>query len=208
MRETLQTHVDGMRSFVRQQLGRLPWVMGILFVVCSAAGYVIFALNPSLTNELMKTINEMFSQAGVMDESGGISFFGILLNNWFAMLFSVLYGFLPFVFLPVLSILSNAILLGAMAAYYTISGLSLTLFFAGILPHGIFEIPALLLAVSMGVALCRNIIRRITHSPKGVPMAEFLTGLLQTMLLLIFPLILVAAAVESFITPALLQFFL
>ena len=205
MRETLQIHVSGMRSFVREQLGKLPWIMGILFVVCSAAGYVIFALNPSLTNELMKAIMDMFAQSGVMDEAGGVSFFGILLNNWFAMLFSVLYGFLPFVFLPVLSIISNAILIGAMAAYYTISGLSLTLFFAGIVPHGIFEIPALLLVVSMGVALCRNIIRRITHSPKGVPMVDFLTGLLQTMLLLVFPLILVAAVVESFITPALLQ---
>ena len=205
MREMLQTHVDGMRSFVHQQLGKLPWIMGILFVVCSAAGYVVFALNPSLTNELMKTVTEIFTQSGVISESGGISFFGILLNNWFAMLFSVLYGFLPFVFLPVLSIITNAVLLGAMAAYYTISGLPLTLFFAGILPHGIFEIPALLLAVSMGVALCRNIIRLITRSARAVPMVEFLTGLLQTMLLLIFPLILLAAAVESFITPALLQ---
>ncbi len=205
MKETLQTHVDGMRSFVHQQLGKLPWIMGILFVVCSAAGYVVFALNPSLTNELMKAVTEIFAQSGVVSESGGISFFGILLNNWFAMLFSVLYGFLPFVFLPVLSIITNAVLVGAMAAYYTISGLPLTLFFAGILPHGIFEIPALLLAVSMGVALCRNIIRLITRSARAVPMVEFLTGLLQTMLLLIFPLILLAAAVESFITPALLQ---
>lgn len=205
MRETLQTHVDGMRSFVHQQLGKLPWIMGILFVVCSAAGYVVFALNPSLTNELMKAVTEIFAQSGVVSESGGISFLGILLNNWFAMLFSVLYGFLPFVFLPVLSIITNAVLVGAMAAYYTISGLPLTLFFAGILPHGIFEIPALLLAVSMGVALCRNIIRLITRSARAVPMVEFLTGLLQTMLLLIFPLILLAAAVESFITPALLQ---
>lgn len=205
MRETLQTHVDGMRSFVHQQLGKLPWIMGILFVVCSAAGYVVFALNPSLTNELMKAVTEIFAQSGVVSESGGISFLGILLNNWFAMLFSVLYGFLPFVFLPVLSIITNAVLVGAMAAYYTISSLPLTLFFAGILPHGIFEIPALLLAVSMGVALCRNIIRLITRSARAVPMVEFLTGLLQTMLLLIFPLILLAAAVESFITPALLQ---
>ena len=205
MRETLQTHVDGMRSFVHQQLGKLPWIMGILFVVCSAAGYVVFALNPSLTNELMKAVTEIFAQSGVVSESGGISFLGILLNNWFAMLFSVLYGFLPFVFLPVLSIITNAVLVGAMAAYYTISGLPLPLFFAGILPHGIFEIPALLLAVSMGVALCRNIIRLITRSARAVPMVEFLTGLLQTMLLLIFPLILLAAAVESFITPALLQ---
>ena len=205
MRETLQTHVDGMRSFVHQQLGKLPWIMGILFVVCSAAGYVVFALNPSLTNELMKAVTEIFAQSGVVSESGGISFLGILLNNWFAMLFSVLYGFLPFVFLPVLSIITNAVLVGAMAAYYTISSLPLTLFFAVFLPHGLFEIPALLLAVSMGVALCRNIIRLITRSARAVPMVEFLTGLLQTMLLLIFPLILLAAAVESFITPALLQ---
>ena len=205
MRETLQLHVEGMRTFVREQLGRLPWVMGILFVVCCAGGYVVFALNPTITKELMVTVNEMFFQAGVLDESGSVSFFGILLNNWFAMLFSVLYGFLPFIFLPVLTVVSNGLLIGAVAAFYTINGVSLALFFAGIVPHGIFEIPALLLAVSMGVALCRNLIRMIIRSTKAMPMVEFLTGLLQTMLLLIFPLILVAAAVEAFLTPAILQ---
>lgn len=208
MRESLHTHVGGMRSFVREQLGKMPWIMGILFVVCDAAGYVVFALNPSITKELMETISEMFAQAGVVDESGSVSFFGILLNNWFAMLFSVLYGFLPFVFLPVLSVVSNGLLIGAVAAFYTISGASLTLFFAGIVPHGIFEIPALLLSVSMGVALCRNLVRLITRSPRAVPLVEFFTGLLQTMLLLIFPLILVAAAVEAFVTPAILQMLL
>ncbi len=208
MRESLHMHMGGMRSFVRDQLGKLPWIMGILFVVCIATGYVVFALIPSIPKELMKTISEMFAQAGVVSASGTVSFFGILLNNWFAMLFSVLYGFLPFVFLPVLAVVSNGLLLGAVAAFYTISGTSLTLFFAGILPHGIFEIPALLLAVSMGVALCRNLIRLITHSPRAVPLVEFLTGLLQTMLLLIFPLILAAAAVEAFVTPAILQMLL
>ena len=208
MRETLQLHIDGMRSFVRQQLGKLPWIMGILFVVCTAAGYVVFALNPSITKKLVNTVTEVYAQSGVIDESGAISFFGILLNNWFAMLFSVLYGLLPFVFLPVLAVVSNGLLVGAMAAYYTINGLSLTLFLAGILPHGIFEIPALLLAVSLGAALCRNLIWTITRSKKAVPMVEFFTGILQTMLLLIFPLILVAAAVESFVTPAILQMLL
>ena len=41
MRETLQLHVEGMRTFVREQLGRLPWIMGILFVVCCAGGYAL-----------------------------------------------------------------------------------------------------------------------------------------------------------------------
>ena len=43
----------------------------------------------------------MVEDAGIMDSDGNISPFGLLTNNWTAMLLAVVYGFVPFLFLPV-----------------------------------------------------------------------------------------------------------
>ena len=204
----LQSQLQGMRSFVRRDLGRLPWGMAVAFVAACTVSYLVYVMNPGFTAAIMDSILGMFMDAGVMNESGGLSFVGLLLNNWMAMLFCVLYGFIPFLYLPVLVLLSNAVVLGLLGAFYTISGIPFSVFLAALLPHGIFEIPALILAAAMGAALCRNIFRILFRKHNAVPMVEFLIGLLQTMLLLIFPLILCAAAVETFITPMVVNLFL
>ena len=208
MMETLQSHLESGRAFRREQLGKLPWILGAVFAAVALFTFVGCMSDRETTALIVQTIQEMFLSGGVVDETGTISFFGILLNNWFAMVFCVLYGFLPYLYLPVLAIISNGALLGVLAAWYVIQDVPLTVYAVGILPHGVFELPALFLAAACGFALCRNIIRRITKNPRSLPMVEFLIGLLQTMLLVIFPLVLVAAAIETWVTPVLMSLFL
>ena len=124
------------------------------------------------------------------------------------MVFTILYGFVPFLFLPVVSALSNAAVIGALAAYYRLNQLPMAVFFAGIVPHGIFEIPALVLAVTLGFLLCRNVARIILRSGRAVPMVDLLANILRTMLFVIFPLLLIAALIECYITPAIMSMFL
>lgn len=208
MMETLQFHLENGRTFRREQLGKLPWILGAVFIAVAFLSFVGCMSDRETTETIIKTMQEMFLSGGVVDESGSISFFGILLNNWFAMVFCVLYGFLPYLFLPVVAIVSNGAMLGVLAAWYVMQNLPLSVYAIGILPHGIFELPALFLATACGFALCRNIVRRITKNPNSLPMVEFLIGLLQTMLLVIFPLVLIAAAIETWVTPMLMSLFL
>ena len=204
MMESLQSHFRDMRDFCRGQLGRLPLWTGLGFLAAAAGMFALCMADRETTATLVGSLMEMMSDSGAIDSTGAISFFGVLLNNWFAMLFSVLYGFLPFLFLPLLAIVSNGAVLGLLAAWYVIQDIPLSVYVMAILPHGVFELPALFLAVSLGVALCRNLVRSITKSPKAMPMIPFFTGVLQTMLLLVFPLVLAAAVVETWVTPALL----
>ena len=204
MMESLQAHFRDLRTFRKEQLGRLPLWTAIGFFLAALGMFALCMANREATESLVGAITSMMTDSGAIDSSGSISFFGVLLNNWFAMLFCVLYGFLPFLFLPVLAILSNGAVLGILAAWYVIQGIPFSVYVMAILPHGIFELPALFLAVSLGIALCRNLVRIITKSPRAMPMVAFLTGALQTMLLLIFPLVLIAAVVETWVTPALL----
>ena len=136
-----------------------------------------------------------------ISETGTLSLIDLLLNNWMAILMCVVYGFIPFLFLPVLILFSNAYLVGVMGAYYHINGIPMLVFFAGILPHGIFELPALVIAAAMGFILCLTLVKKLLHTPNTPPMKELASDTLRTLLLVVFPLLLCAAVVEAYITP-------
>lgn len=171
-------------------------------------GFVVGSLSPETVNTVLEQFMAMVEDAGIMDSDGNISPFGLLTNNWSAMLLAVVYGFVPFLFLPAISIVSNGLLIGLLAAWYHSNGISMGLYLAGILPHGIFELPALVIAAACGVCLCRNMSRIVTSSPRRVPMVELLSNLLRVLLFLVMPMTVVAAFLEAYVTPIVMALFL
>lgn len=204
----MNEHLTELRSFLGKDLRRLPLLFAGVFLLFCLIGYAVCSASPQLTEALVDYFNQMISDSGLADEAGNISFVGMLMNNWFAMVFTVLYGFLPFLFLPVVSAAANAVIIGALAAFYRLNQIPMAVFFAGIVPHGIFEIPALVLSVSLGFLLCRNLVRIILHSDRALPMVDLLANILRTMLFVIFPLLLIAALIECYITPGIMNLFL
>lgn len=173
-----------------------------------ALGFAIGTLSPETVNTVLEQFMAMVADTGIMDSTGNLSPFGLLTNNWSAMLVAVLYGFVPFLYLPAISIISNGILIGLLASWYHSSGISMSLYLAGILPHGIFELTALVISVSCGVCLCRNMGRIVTSSPRRVPMVELLSDLLRVLLFLVMPMTVAAAFLEAYVTPIVMELFL
>ncbi len=171
-------------------------------------GFVVGSLSPETVNTVLEQFMAMVEDAGIMDSDGNISPFGLLTNNWSAMLLAVVYGFVPFLFLPAISIVSNGLLIGLLAAWYHSNGISMGLYLAGILPHGIFELPALVIAATCGVCLCRNMGRIVTSSPQRVPMVDLLSSLLRVLLFLVMPMTVLAAFLEAYVTPIVMALFL
>ena len=97
----------------------------------------------------------------------------------------------------------NAIRLGKVASWVPGQWL---LRAAGILPHGIFELPALCLSLAAGLCLCQNINRYIRKNEKGI-MKPLLLNILRVTGLVVIPLLVVAAIMESYVTPAVMQLF-
>ena len=128
-------------------------------------------------------------------------------NNLRAMVLSVLYGFIPFIYLPALSLGVNALLLGLFAAYFLNNGISMLAYLGGILPHGIFELPALVISLACGIYLCSRINQYVRKNTRGI-MAPTLKNIVRVLALTVLPLLAVAAAVEAYVTPAVMQFFL
>ena len=172
-----------------------------------AIGFGIGLIYTDVIDTALEFFLEKVEESGVLQEDGNIALFALLANNWKAMLISAAYGFLPFVFLPVLSLVSNGLLIGVMGALYQSNGMSILVFLAGILPHGIFELPALILSIACGVYLCSNMGRLILGNAKRLHTVPLLCDLLRVMLLLVAPMTVVASVIEVYLTPVILAWF-
>jgi len=203
---SIREHLAQLRDFWAARSPRLFVLLSAAFLGIGIGSYVVCVSNPELTEEIVAYLQEIVAKA--LDSEGNISFWSLLYNNWIAMCCAVFYGVIPFLFLPAVSLVTNATILGAMAAYYKISGISLVVFFAGILPHGILEIPALLLSIMLGIMLCSNVILFFFRSSKRMPFSEFMANVFRTLLFVIFPLLLLAALIEAYITPVFMSMFM
>lgn len=159
--------------------------------------------NPQVLQELWNQVSAMFEQKEIV-EGGEISLISLFFNNVEAGAYSIGLGIIPFLFLPIYSLLVNSMVVGVMGSMMFVSGLGIVPFLAGILPHGIFEIPALVLGISLGIRLCITTIKLIFR--KTYP-GEFFLNLKGTVRIFFFwmvPLFAVAAVIETYITPLLL----
>lgn len=138
-------------AFLRGPLAVYLKNTAITFAVIALVFYGTCLFLPNVRDSLLSYIQNIVDSAAIATEAGGFSALRILENNLRAAAFSVLYGIIPFLFIPALPIGLNAAVLGAMAASYQIKGLSLLLYAAALIPHGIFEFPALFIAFASGL---------------------------------------------------------
>ena len=136
-----------LRKFLAGGFRRTLGYCALGFVATLLLGAGIGMALPEEAARMMNDFMEQAAQSGVVTEEGELSVFALLMNNWRAMLISAAYGFVPFLFLPVISLVTNGALLGMLAALFVSQGTSLLVYLAGILPHGIFEIPALVFSL-------------------------------------------------------------
>jgi stage II sporulation protein M len=124
----------------------------------------------------------------------------IFLNNAIKA-FLVVVGGLVFGLFPVIFLLANGAALGFVLSVSVQSRGALAALLA-ILPHGIFELPAIFLATSMGLLLGSRAIRKLSGSGETTIRGE-LTAALKFFMRIIVPLLVIAALVESFLTSVL-----
>lgn len=171
------------------------------FVILVLLGFLTCQLRPDIQEKITEFILSIFSAADIYTEDGGISAAGLFANNIRACFTSILYGLMPFLYFPALSLGINAMILGVMASYYVSHGYSIVLYLAALLPHGIFELPALVLGIACGLYLCRHVSAQLLNPREIPPFSLCLIRIAQVFLLLITPLLAFAALAEAYLTP-------
>lgn len=199
----MKKQLRALGDFWREEYGRWVGMTAVAFLVLVVLSYIAGRLFPKIPAAILTYFNEVVADSGIVRDDGSFSALALFGNNLRAMVLSTLYGFIPFLYLPALSMGVNAILLGMVAS--SVNGQWLLLA-AGILPHGIFELPALCLSLAAGLCLCQNINRYIRKNEKGL-MKPLLLNILRVTGLVVIPLLVVAAIMESYVTPAVMQLF-
>ena len=124
------------------------------FAVLAVLGFAAGMLFPDAAQQLLDRFAAQLEQLGLSSNVPQSQMMATLFfNNVTASLLSMLYGLIPFVPLSALALGTNALLLGAFAALYQHHGIGLGVYFIGILPHGIFELPALILSAKGAMCL-------------------------------------------------------
>jgi stage II sporulation protein M len=78
----------------------------------------------------------------------------------------------------------------------------LRVFLVAVLPHGIFELPAFVISGALGLMLANSI---WAETKGGGAAADVAVLLCRKFLILVIPQLLIAAVVEAFITPQILN---
>lgn len=178
----------------------LPYLVATLVIFCVgiAAGYALVVSGDPSADQLLETIMGSFSQ--IIGDNSFMLALKIFLNNLEACVLLFLGG-ATFGFLTFFVLFSNGVVIGLFADQI-VEKVGAVGLIAGLVPHGIFELPAIFISAALGLALARSLIAEAGGRRDAAADAVRLGGIF---LRVVVPLLAVAAVIEAFITPALLQ---
>jgi len=207
-----------MGIWLRSRAKRLFFLSLALFIAAAVIGHLYFVAHPEMAQKAFAQLREILAQKINLEARGWELFIQILFNNLRAGLLMLLFGLIPFLFLPVIGIAVNGLQMGLVSSVSMIQGKDVgRIFLFGFLPHGILEIPAILLSGSLGLYLSIQILKKI-FPPQQISLfgpnrdsSTFVQILKRTFLAwaaVVLPLLIAAALIEAFLTPVLIETFL
>ncbi|AKF94485.1 stage II sporulation protein M [Brevibacillus laterosporus] len=184
------------------------WILTFVSLVIAVVFYMLIVKNPQTVKELLTTLAQAFEAKGI--KSGGTPtnfFWSIFKNNTQATLLSVVIGIIPLIVLPAFSgiiTISTISILLASVAIQNQPWIDILVY--GILPHGIIEMIAIFLSGSVGIFLSLTVFRRLfSRNRHQYSVKNAILQSLKTYILVILPLVLLAALIEGYVTPILIH---
>jgi stage II sporulation protein M len=187
----------------------IGWAVFLSAIVLTMAICSILHVNPQ---SFFKELAGRFPDYRSDDRA----FAGIFSNNVNACLRMFVLSLIPILFLPWLSVVSNGALIGFVlyvVVYLRLNFVKIVLL--GLLPHGIIECAAIILTACMATNLqklwikkIKNMFRRKKNRQPTDSLTHCLIKTAEQFLLVVLPLVLVAAMIEAYISGYLLNRFM
>lgn len=179
---------------LRKEIG----IVSLLFLLSAAIGYVVAIMHPEMA---MQSLEELEGLVDLLKNLSPIEImFLIFLNNSIKSLFILVLGVF-FGVVPLLFIAYNGYFLGIFS-YKILMEQSLLYLAGGLLPHGIIEIPMVVISAAVGIRLGLKVIAAFKGESVSLK-EEMLTGI-KFFFYWVMPLLFIAAVVETFITSAII----
>lgn len=180
-----------------------------LFTVMSSYGWVNYSAHALIKDappERVSTAIQKFANLPQFSQfAGDLSAPALFAHNAQAISLMLLAGLVSFSVLGILFYIINMSLIGGALSLFAVFGISpIALFFAGLFPHGLFEIPAMALGSAAVLRVGVALVTPQTGKSMGEVLIELLADWTKVFLGLIVPLLAVAAVIEAYVTPVIL----
>jgi stage II sporulation protein M len=199
---SLNLTIPGPRTFIRYVYGLRLYLLAVvaIFLAFYLLGYVFSTFSPDVTGNLISGFKD--EVAPMKDLSPIGLMLGIFENNaiktFLMMVLGLVFGIVPAIFTLV-----NGLMLGIVSGA-TASKYGLLYVAVGTIPHGIVELPMVLISAAIGMKLGTDLLLAILR--RKVNMINDLKEGLLIYFCWIFPLLFLAAILETFVTGPLLYY--
>ncbi|MCZ7392823.1 MAG: stage II sporulation protein M [Candidatus Methanoperedens sp.] len=182
-------------------LKKYLWIVVVIFILSLIIGVLVSVKNPELSKNYLNMFRDSFGWIKTLNPIEIVLL--IFLNNAFKSFLALVLG-VGLGVIPLLFVAGNGIIVGMLA--HTISRQQGTLFvIAALLPHGIIEVPMILISASVGLRLGHKMYPSLTGLKTDIK-KELIEGI-GFYIRVVLPLLFVAAVIETFVTPLIaLQF--
>ena len=212
------------RSHYRKYFKYAARALGLGFV----AGYLFFSLWPAQEKKALEFVVQSLKDVS-LQASPLVLALTLFYHNARASVVAVAAGMIPFLFVPIFDPLLNGGVLGLLVSIAQHQHLAVPrLILTQILPHGVFELAGVLYATSVGLYLSAAMGRKVRAArlrrrapaqpvPPQPPQANFLEtyperteaaalasparNVVRSFVLVVLPLLFVAAMIEGLVTP-------
>jgi uncharacterized membrane protein SpoIIM required for sporulation/ABC-type transport system involved in multi-copper enzyme maturation permease subunit len=202
------------RFEVPKTMRKLSVPMTVMFVVALVGAWSSYywatvnvpkMIPAATTSDFSKVAEGARNAIGLAQANQHLSAMFIFANNVRATVLILLGGIVSFSVLGMLIYLINVGLIGGVLGVLSLIGFSpFKLFVAGLLPHGIFEIPALMIASALVLRIGVVLVTPQLGKSMGQVVLELLADWAKVFLGVVAPLLAVAALIEAHITPLIL----
>ena len=202
---SMKQQFSKLRGFYRSDFLHWLSITAASFLILVMLSFVIGLFVPSLASNVASWFAQGVDELGVVDEQGNFDAIALFFNNSRSMVAGILMGFIPYIYFTALSLGVNSMLLGFFAALYVDNGYPMVQYFAALFPHGLFELPAMVITFACGIYLCHTVTDYVRNNVKGT-IKTALSNLLRVFFIQTVPLLLIAAFLEAYVTPRFLEF--
>jgi stage II sporulation protein M len=166
----------------------------LLFAATGVAGYILASADSETASMMLEDLQML---KWIMDQPTILIMVIIFAKNLLASAMAVLLG-LGLGIVPILVVVSNGLLLG-IVAYNVIQSEGLLYLLAGILPHGIIELPVVLISIAIGFRLGH--VMALSLARENADLRGETERAIRFLIWWAAPLLLLAASIEAYITP-------
>ncbi|NLS44524.1 MAG: stage II sporulation protein M [Firmicutes bacterium] len=178
-----------------------------LFLMGIAAGVSVFHYNPLDASQLLLMLDRKFGpMAQSMAELSIPGMAGLVFWNNLKATGLLVAGGVAFGILPMIMVFINGLIVGMVSGDVIRQGFGLFPFIlVGILPHGLFEIPAYIIGGTLGIRLGFNILGYERKRQHGQGLKIIIVDTLVVLVVVLIPLLAIGALIEVSVTRQLVE---